>query len=83
MEYPSLFIRFPVFSFLLKAVYEKSVLDLGPSQISSLTSFVLSELSSSVEDWCLRKGTPLIKESVLEWIKNGRNSCVNLYFIFL
>ena len=47
-----------LFFFLLKAVYEKPVLDLSPTQISSLASFILSELSSSVEDWCLIKGMP-------------------------
>jgi len=51
-------------------VYEKPLLDLGPCQISSLTSFVLSELSSSVEDWCLRKGPKY--EHFLEEIKDGR-----------
>lgn len=39
-------------------MYEKPVLDLSPTQISSLATFILSELSSSVEDWCRRKGTP-------------------------
>ena len=46
------------FSFsLLKAVFEEPVLDLNPAQISSLTSLILSELSSNVEEWCLKKGT--------------------------
>ena len=56
-DFPLFIICF-VFSILLKAVYEKPVLDLSSTQISSLTTYILSELSSSVEDWCRRKGTP-------------------------
>ena len=56
-DFPLFIICF-VFSILLKAVYEKPVLDLSPTQISSLTTYILCELSSSVEDWCRRKGTP-------------------------
>nr|XP_058960995.1 integrator complex subunit 1-like isoform X3 [Pocillopora verrucosa] len=51
------------------AVFEKPVLDLSPAQVSSLTGFILSELSSCVEEWCERKG-PRYKR-FLEEIKDG------------
>lgn len=51
------------------AVFEKPVLDLNSTQISSLTSLILCEVSSNVEDWCKRKGAGY--ETFFEETKNG------------
>lgn len=56
------------FFFLFKAVYEKPLLDLNTTQISALTSLILSELTSNVEAWCKRKSTwPLELFSRSSW----------------